>query len=299
MKVLARIPVYLGVIASLLVFPAGVPWMALGWILLFGAELLRGRPSWIYAALPAVFLLLKRVDWPLALPVLMASLVAAAAAAKRLAPRRPWAVGALAALLLSWAWLLWAWSDAEHTRRRPAFDPARPIVCVGDSLTAHAYPRELAKLVGAPVLDHGVGGTTVAQGLESLERSLALKPQALLIEFGGHDYLRNRTRKQTRDGLDEMIRRCRAAGAEVILFEIPRGFFYDPFAGLERELAREHDLELVTDGAIRALVLRSPWFPIPLGEPLSYDGLHPNDAGSRYLAKRAAEALGRVYGRLR
>ncbi|HEX7900003.1 MAG TPA: GDSL-type esterase/lipase family protein [Planctomycetota bacterium] len=296
MKILARIPIYLGVVASLLVFPAGVPWMALGWILLFGVELLRGRPSWIFAALPLVLILVKRVDWPLALPVLLLLLAASASGARRLAVDRRRAAAALAVLLLGWTWVLWAWSDAARTSRRPSFDPDRPIVCVGDSLTAYAYPRELQNLVAAKVVDHGVGGTTAAQGLEALSRTLALKPQAVLIEFGGHDYLRDRTRDQTRASLDAMIRACREAGAEVILFEIPRGFLYDPFGGLERQLARAHDLELVTDGAIRSLILRSPWFPVRLGEPLSYDGLHPNEAGNAHLARAAAAALARVYG---
>jgi acyl-CoA thioesterase I len=297
-KLIARVPIYLGVVASLLVFPAGVPWMALGWIVMFGVDLLRRRPSWIYAALPLVVILVKRVDWPFALIVLLALLAAAAGGARRLAVDRRLAAGAIAALLMSWCWLLWAWSDAAHTRRHPAFDPERPIVCVGDSLTAHAYPRELAKLLGAKILDHGVGGTTTAQGLDGLARTLALRPQAVLIEFGGHDYLRRRGRAATRDSLDTMIRACRDAGAEVILFEVPRGFVYDPFAGLERELARRHDLELINDGAIRSLVLRSPWFPARLGEPLSDDGLHPNAAGNVHLARLAAAALERVFGPL-
>jgi acyl-CoA thioesterase I len=151
-------------------------------------------------------------------------------------------------------------------------------------------------MLAVKVFDHGIGGTTAAQGLEALPRTLALRPQAVLIEFGGHDYLRDRGRAATRDALDAMIRACREAGAEVILFEVPRGFLYDGFAGLERQLSREHDLELISDGAIRSLVLRSPWFPVRLGEPLSDDGLHPNAAGNVHLARAAAAALERVYG---
>lgn len=297
MKVLRRVPVYVGLAASLVVYPAGLPWMVLGWILVFAAEILLGRPNWIYAAVPAVLILVKRVDGPPALWVLLLLLAAAGFGAARLAPRRAWSAGAVGALLLGWGGLLWAWTEAVHTRRRPAFDPSRPIVCVGDSLTAHAYPRELAKLVGAPVVDHGRGGQKAAEIRAGLRKSLELRPQAVILTAGGNDFLANGPRPYA--DLDGIVADCRAAGAEVILFEIPRGFVYDPYGGLERQLARAHDLELVTDGAVRALVLRSPWFPIKLGEALSYDGFHPNEAGNAHLARHAARALERVFGRLR
>lgn len=297
MKAVAlRIPAYLGLVASVLVFPGALPWMSLAWIAAFAAALTQGRPAWILAAVPAVLIAVRRPDLPPALIVHLLLLVATARAARWLAASRARAAGAAALLLASLGW--WAGSEAStmHTTRRPVFDPARPVVCIGDSLTAHAYPRELGKRIAAPVIDHGAGGTTAAEGLAALPRTLALKPQAVLVEFGGHDYLRGRGRAETRRALDAIVRACREAGAEPILFEIPRGFVYDGFAGLERGLAREHDLEVVPDGAIRWLVLRSPWFPVRLGKALSYDGLHPNEAGNAWLADHAADALARVFG---
>jgi acyl-CoA thioesterase I len=290
-----RIPLYLGLLASLAVFPDGLPWALLGWILAFGTALLRGGPARLIGAVPLLVVFIRRPEASAAMAALLLLLAAAAGAAAPLGRHRRWAAGAVAALLLSGGLLVWDARDVVHTRRHPPLDPARPIVCIGDSLTAWAYPRELAKLVKAPVVDHGVGGTTAAQGLEALGRTLELRPQAVLIEFGGHDYLRGRGREETRAALDAMIRRCRDAGAEVILFEVPRGFIHDGFGGLERGLARAHDLELIPDGAIRWLVLRSPWFPVRLGEPLSDDGLHPNAAGSLHLAQAAADALSRVF----
>jgi len=70
--------------------------------------------------------------------------------------------------------------------------------------------------------------------------------------------------------------------------------------GLERELARQYDLELVADTAIRNLVLESPAGPIGIwtgGPYLSDDGLHPNARGDTYLAQFVAEALVRIFGR--
>lgn len=294
-RLLRRLPLYVGIPASLLVFPEALPWMLVPWLAAFGILLLRGRPARLLGTVPVVLILVRRPDASAPLIAFLLLLAAAAGSADLLGRRRGLAATALSALLLAWGVFAWSWQDAIHTRRRPPLDPARPIVCIGDSLTAWTYPRELAKLLPVPVVDHGVGGTTAAQGLAALPRSLALRPQAVIVEFGGHDFLRGRGRDETREALDGIIRACRESGAEVILFEVPRGFVYDGFGGLERSLARRHDLEVIPDGAIRWLILRSPWFPIRLGEPLSDDGLHPNAAGSAHLARAAAAAVRRVF----
>ncbi len=294
-KILRRLPFYLGIPASLLTFPEALPWMLLPWLLAFAIALLRGRPARLLGGIPVVLILLRRPDGSPSLLVLLLLLAAAAGSADVLSRHRPRAGAGTALLLAAWGALAWSWHEAIHTRRHPTLDPQRPIVCIGDSLTAWTYPRELARLLPVPVVDHGVGGTTASQGLAALPRTLALRPQAVLIEFGGHDYLRGRSRDETRAALDAMIRACRNSGAEVILFEVPRGYVYDGFGGLERSLARQHDLELIPDGAIRWLILRSPWFPLKLGESLSDDGLHPNAAGSTHLARAAAAAVRRVF----
>ena len=81
----------------------------------------------------------------------------------------------------------------------------------------------------------------------------------------------------------------------MLLCEVPRGFIFDPFFGLERELAREYDLDLVPDTMIRKLVLFSPYAPPGLWLPKNFrysdDGLHPNAAGNRMLARQLARHL--------
>src|SRR5207237_5297914 len=88
------------------------------------------------------------------------------------------------------------------------------------------------------------------------------RPQAVIVELGGHDSLRGRSRADAKKNLGEIILSARLLGAEVLLFEIPLGFVSDPYAGLDRELAREHGLELISDGAIRQLVYFSPFTPL-------------------------------------
>jgi lysophospholipase L1-like esterase len=198
----------------------------------------------------------------------------------------------------AWIAMAWTWSDAGHTTRRPALVPDRPIVCMGDSLSAGGYPGHLARRLSVPVVDKSAGGSRTPYGLRLLPEVLALRPQAVVLELGGNDFTMGKGRRETRANLETMIRAIRETGAEVFLFEIPRGFVYDSFWGIDRQLARQHDLELVHDGAIRQLVLFGPGSPLTSwsGRQLSYDGLHPNDAGHAFLAGRVEASLRRVYG---
>ncbi len=197
------------------------------------------------------------------------------------------------------------WHVAAHARRQAPLDAARPVVCLGDSLTSgeppyeSGYPADLAKLLNVPVVNLARPGITSEDALRRLPLLVNANPQVVVVELGGHDYLRGVSRETTRENLETIIRAARDLGAEVVLMEIPRGFMTDPFAGLEREMAREHDLELVADTPIRKLVLFSPHAPPGMwtgGPYLSDDGLHPNAAGNRVLAQAVADALLRRFG---
>jgi lysophospholipase L1-like esterase len=149
-----------------------------------------------------------------------------------------------------------------------------------------------------PIVDLAQGGITTADGVKLIPDMTRVRPQAVILELGGHDSLRGRNRSEAKKNLEALIAAARAQDAEVFLFEIPLGFVTDAYAGLDRELARVHDLELISDGAIRQLVYFSPFTPLGrwTGRVLSYDGLHPNDAGNAFLADRVEAALVRVYG---
>jgi lysophospholipase L1-like esterase len=129
---------------------------------------------------------------------------------------------------------------------------------------------------------------------------LKVNPQAVVIELGGHDFLKGYERAVTKQNLEAMITQCRAIGAEVVLVEIPRGFITDGYRGLERQIAHEFDLELVPDSIIRLFVLWGPYAPpgmwVERKWRLSDDGLHPNRQGNQRLAEQVAHALTRLYG---
>lgn len=110
-------------------------------------------------------------------------------------------------------------------------EPVR-IVCFGDSITGvyyhsgglRAYPEmlqvALEKLYpGAPVkvFNAGISGNNTNAALARIERDvLARKPHLVTIMFGMNDLV-GVPRDKYRENLLEIIRRCREAGAEVII----------------------------------------------------------------------------------
>ncbi len=211
----------------------------------------------------------------------------------------------LIALWIAWAGMTFDWHNSTHCHHPIAINADRPVVCYGDSMTSlgipGGYPRNLQRLISLPIHNLGVGGIsakeTVANFLPELTR---LNPQIVVIELGGHDFLKGYSRAATKSQLTTIIDSVRRIGAEVVLVEVPRAFVSDPYWGLEREIARQEDVELVPDTAMRRIFLRSTVFPPGtwLGPPYLTDesGIHPNERGNQLLAEYVADALERMYG---
>ncbi len=303
------------VVGSLLTFPVGVPWMMAVWLAVHTALTLQGRAGWLPLAGCALVVVVKRVDWPPGMWLLLATMFIVGllgARVRRLTalPQRRRLTWLLTAFLsLAWLDMAWDWHRGAHADHGvPPLD-GRPVVCLGDSLTRNApggdYPAALARLLTVPVVNLGQPGISSQQALALLPELFKTRPQVVVIELGGHDFnsddsfFKVESRAALRQNLERFIAAAHELRAEVVLVEIPRGFITDPYAGLERELAREFDLELVADTAIRNLVLQSPAGPIGVwtgGPYLSDDGMHPNARGDAYLAERVAESLVRLYG---
>jgi len=293
------------VAGSLLVFPSALPWMVGGWLVLHTLLVARGAPAWVPLVICGAVVVVKQPGWPESLIVFLAVTVAFAIvhfAAIRMErhPRRLLRWSGVAALWVCWIWFAVDWYEAARSSHAPRLFPSRPVVCIGDSITAYGYPPLLAKKITVPVVDLGVDGITTADALALLGDMKAANPQVVVVELGGHDYLKGRSKTDTSANLVTIIDACHSAGATVVLVEIPRGFVTDGFSGLDRELARRYDLELIPDTAIRNLVLWSEFSPPGMwfdsSSHLSDDGLHPNQRGNEYLAECVADALIRICG---
>ena len=299
------------IVASLLVFPNAIPWLIAVWLLAYTLLVFGRRRGLVCLGACAAVLMVKRLTPAPGLLGLMAVMLAIIALGVRHVrrgeptPSRRFARLSVLALWIAWAGMAVDWYAAAHCHHPVVLDANRPVVCLGDSMTSlglfGGYPDDLRNLISLPVVNLGIGGVSAKQVVEDHLSELARhSPQVVVIELGGHDFLRGHSRAATKANLKAIVDASRQVGAEVVLMEIPRAYISDPYWGLEREIARQEDVELIPDTAMRTLFLRSPVFPPGswLGEPYLTDetGIHANARGNQILAESVAEALARLYG---
>ncbi|MFZ1936422.1 MAG: GDSL-type esterase/lipase family protein [Thermoguttaceae bacterium] len=310
------------VTASPLVFPSGIPWMIAAWLLAYTLLALVSRRGLLCLGVCAAILVAKRLTPApglLALLVVMLVVIVVGVVntrrrrvrtaeqlpSRRVSRRFVWI--SIVALWIAWAGMTFDWIWATHIHHRVTLKGSRPVVCLGDSMTSlgmfGGYPQKLQKRISLPAVDEGTPGWSAKQVVEhhtELADIAKHNPQVVVIELGAHDFLRFHSRAETKANLKKIIDASRKMGAEVALMEIPRAYMSDPFWGLEREIAREEDVELIPDTALRMLFLHSPLIPPGswLGGPYLTDegGIHPNAAGNEVLADSVAAALERMYG---
>jgi acyl-CoA thioesterase-1 len=180
------------------------------------------------------------------------------------------------------------------------------VVFLGDSIAAglhlsasEAFPavlqRELVELdLPFRLVNAGVSGDTSAGGLRRVDWILRQAPDVVVVELGGNDGLRGQSPEGVEANLREIVARCRAAGAEVLLLgvRLPPSLGPDyvaAFDALYPRLAGELDLAFVPHfldgvGGVPELNLE--------------DGLHPTAEGHRRIAERVAPALASLLGRI-
>ena len=182
-----------------------------------------------------------------------------------------------------------------------------PLVAfLGDSLTSgwklpesQAYPALVQRALRAKgrevrVLNAGVSGDTVAQGLKRLPAVLRRKPDVLVVALGINDGLRGAPPEVTEASLRQILLRAQAAHVRVLI------------AGL-RIPATHGDEHARRFGEIYprlAAELRVPLVPFLLegvaGQPtLNYkDGLHPTAEGQTLLARNVLAPIERLLAEL-
>lgn len=179
------------------------------------------------------------------------------------------------------------------------------VVCLGDSVTGvyyhtggrSAYPEVIHEALTArypgsklKVFNAGKSGHTTTNGLSRLQQDvLAHKPHLVTVMFGLNDVAKGNI-DLYRKNLIEIVIKCRAAGAEVIL-ATPNAVAETPdrpvekvaaFAEVAQSVAKDHSVPLAdTHTSLGALSKRDPeaW-------RLSMsDEIHPNLRGHRRLAE--------------
>jgi acyl-CoA thioesterase-1 len=169
----------------------------------------------------------------------------------------------------------------------PAQSAELKLVVLGDSLVAgfqlgpgEGFPEQLQKSLAekghsVEVVNAGVSGDTSTGGLSRLDWSVAPDTDAVIVELGANDALRGISPDVTRKNIEEITRRLRERGIEVLLAGMlaPRNLgpeYAEAFDPIYAEVAETH-------GA-----LLYPFFleGVALDPDLNLaDGMHPNAKG--------------------
>jgi acyl-CoA thioesterase I len=179
----------------------------------------------------------------------------------------------------------------------PVMGPEKRILAVGDSLFAgyglnpgESYPSRLeaalrAQGVNAQVTNAGVSGDTSAAGAQRFGfvlDSQKVKPDLVIIEFGGNDLLRALPPTESRKNIEAMLAEAKKRGLKVVLMGMlpPPNLgtaFKGQFEAIYPELAKKYGATLV------------PFFLDGLvGKPelIQDDHVHPNAKGVEEVVKR-------------
>lgn len=192
------------------------------------------------------------------------------------------------ALLLACLFLL-LFSACDRAPRLQSLPPGATLLAFGDSLThgtgagpGEDYPSILSRQLGRNVVNAGVPGETTAGGLARLPTVLAeTRPALVILCLGGNDFLQQLPSAGTVANLREMVRLCRAAGADVVLVGVPRPGLLLKADPLYAALAAELKVPLEND-AIAGILQRGA---------LKSDHIHPNARGYAVLAEALAKLI--------
>lgn len=185
--------------------------------------------------------------------------------------------------------ILFACGGEKFDNIRNIRSSGESIICLGDSLTegvgaggGEDYPSALSRQLGYPVTNAGLRGDTTGAALERLAGEVLNKdPRLVILLLGGNDFLRQRPRLETRQNLQEIVRRVQAHGAMVAIAGIKLGVFGDDYGEIFEQTAEQFGalyIPQVLKGILTDSSLRS-------------DPIHPNAAGYRLIAERIAEKI--------
>ena len=181
------------------------------------------------------------------------------------------------------------------------------ILMLGDSLTAgYGLPSNLTipKLLerkiksdypNVNIINGGVSGDTSAGGLSRLDWLLGPNIKAIIIELGANDGLRGINPSTTYSNLDQIIRKSKEFGLQVILTGMlaPPNLgpaYGDEFNRIYPDLAQKYDLiffPFFLDGVVANPELNQE------------DGIHPNKYGVEVIAEKLNPYLRKLIGALR
>lgn len=191
---------------------------------------------------------------------------------------------------------------AENATVAPPAPGEDRVVFMGDSIT-DAWGRKYGKFFpGKPYINRGIGGQTTPQMLIRFRPDvLALKPKVVVILAGTNDIAGNTgpsTLEMIEANLQSMAELAKANGVRVVLSAVMPVCDYHRPQTERRPPAKIIELNrwIQDYAAANGFVYLDYYTPMLDGAQLlkkeiTYDGLHPNDAGYELIAPLAEKAI--------
>jgi acyl-CoA thioesterase-1 len=174
------------------------------------------------------------------------------------------------------------------------------ILFLGDSLTEgfgvskeDAFPKLVENLIQTElhknivVINGGVSGSTTSDGLARLKWYLKKKPYLVFVALGTNDGLRGLDLEQSQKNLEEIIRYAQASNAKVML----AGMLIPPNYGPEYS---EQFKKMYQNLKVKYMLKSMPFLldgVAGIKEFNQKDGIHPNEKGHKYIAKKVFEFI--------
>jgi len=177
---------------------------------------------------------------------------------------------------------------------------ASTILFLGDSLTEglgvskkDAFPKLVETLIQSElkksivVINGGVSGSTSSDGLDRLKWYLKKKPYLIFLALGANDGLRGLNLKQSQKNLEEIIKYAQESNAKVLL----AGMLIPPNYGPEYS---ERFKKMYEKIKIKYQLRSMPFLLEGIAGKKEFnqrDGIHPNEKGHKYIAKKVFEFI--------
>jgi lysophospholipase L1-like esterase len=198
-----------------------------------------------------------------------------------------------------WAYLQ-KYAKANADLRAPARGENR-VVFMGNSITESWTPWFATMFPGKPYINRGIGGQTTPQMLVRFRQDvIALKPKAVVILAGTNDIAGNTgpsTVEMIENNLASMAELAKSHGIRVVLASVLPVYRYVWRPNIQPVETISTLNRWMKDFADRNGMVYLDYYSAMVDErrglknDLTYDGVHPNEAGYRVMAPLTVSAI--------
>lgn len=164
------------------------------------------------------------------------------------------------------------------------------LIAMGDSITRGGYPAILSSMLGKPVANLGVGGSTSDHGAAGINGALAkYKPGFVLILYGANDISFGHPASRVIDNLRYMVQSAKGRQTVPVLATLTPEFGEHAIFEPSVKALNEQIRSLASSEGVALADLESAFGDS--SELFQADGLHPTAAGQQLIAQTFFDVL--------